>query len=1048
MAMESPNVVVTVEDGTETEGIKEKRTVRFQCGLLRETETFVGQDVEFLCRETLLDYICDMLTVKFPEHPYGDLLEKVLLYKHTSDNSLAKLTDSDPIEDGTIIDIVLAADAKQEYDDTICPHILRVQTYKGPTFCDYCGVILLGLLKQGLSCEGCDKNFHKRCAYKIPNNCTRLKTADGISSVMGSRPSEAWSGRPLWIDRTLKSRPQVPHTFFVHSFKKPTVCHYCKKLLKGVFRQGLRCKDCKMNCHKRCARELGNNCPGEVPSLSRVDSGEWSMSRSMARNVIANEYSLAEDSYTEMKEAAPAPQPEETTPCREDSPASSSSSLEHIETSPQVLDHSYMTVDAPMDTIAEEDTTSNEGSEHNLAEQHDSADNIKLQRVTGVSLRHTKQPPASVMKEGWMVHYTNKSTVRKKFYWRLDTKCLTFYKSDTSPHYHKEIQLADVLAVDPMASPEVYPLSPPHVFEIVTSSMTYYVGVDMAGHLPKDLKPSDSVSPNAVNILGDVSHLSYSQLEELGVGLNVGIAWEEALHSALMPITPQASMGSLADIGVPASVMRPASFRGKRGSIRGSLKGSFHGNRGNSFRGSSMRGRKGSMRGSFRVPKPGPLGGVQTRTGTNIAMLKPKVETKLDISLFYQIFPEELLGSGQFGTVYGGQNRQTGKPVAVKVIDKLRFPNKHESQLRTEVTILQTLSHPGIIFLEQMFENPEKIYVVMEKMNGDMLEMILNSPSSRLSERVTKFMVHQILTALQYLHKRDIVHCDLKPENVLLTSESNMPMAKLCDFGFARIIGEKSFRKSIVGTPAYLAPEVLKNEGYNRSLDLWSVGVIIYVSLSGTFPFNEDEEIIDQIQNAAFMFPPDPWDSVSKEAIDLIGKILQVTRKNRFKATQALNHIWLRDLQLWEDLCNLEGQLGMRYLTHESEDPFWTRQGAKPHPLAKREEQPKAHTLPSQLASHSYSSSSQDRSDGSSTLGSINGYKSTHTQYVSNGSPRSGVGTEALTTSRDGSRTPSPSTNRHSTASIHSHDSRNLDDDTVLELMSHAERVGYKVSVV
>lgn len=138
----------------------------------------------------------------------------------------------------------------------------------------------------------------------------------------------------------------------------------------------------------------------------------------------------------------------------------------------------------------------------------------------------------------------------------------------------------------------------------------------------------------------------------------------------------------------------------------------------------------------------------------------------------------------------------------------------------------------------------------------------------------------------------------------------------------------------------------------------------------------------------------------------------------------------------------------MRYLTHESEDPFWTRQGAKPHPLAKREEQPKAHTLPSQLASHSYSSSSQDRSDGSSTLGSINGYKSTHTQYVSNGSPRSGVGTEALTTSRDGSRTPSPSTNRHSTASIHSHDSRNLDDDTVLELMSHAERVGYKVSVV
>ena len=88
---------------------------------------------------------------------------------------------------------------------------------------------------------------------------------------------------------------------------------------------------------------------------------------------------------------------------------------------------------------------------------------------------------------------------------------------------------------------------------------------------------------------------------------------------------------------------------------------------------------------------------------------------------------------------------------------------------------------------------------------------------------------------------------------------------KLCDFGFARIIGEKSFRRSVVGTPAYLAPEVLRSKGYNRSLDMWSVGVIVYVSLSGTFPFNEDEDINDQIQNAAFMYPPNPWREISSE---------------------------------------------------------------------------------------------------------------------------------------------------------------------------------------
>lgn len=156
----------------------------------------------------------------------------------------------------------------------------------------------------------------------------------------------------------------------------------------------------------------------------------------------------------------------------------------------------------------------------------------------------------------------------------------------------------------------------------------------------------------------------------------------------------------------------------------------------------------------------------------------------------------------------------------------------------------------------------------------------------------------QILVALKHLHSKNIVHCDLKPENVLLSTNAEFPQVKLCDFGFARIIGEKSFRRSVVGTPAYLgmypvlisplkfnmligrafsAPEVLRNKGYNRSLDMWSVGVIVYVSLSGTFPFNEDEDINDQIQNAAFMYPPSPWKEISSD-----GKLSHLTLKQSF----------------------------------------------------------------------------------------------------------------------------------------------------------------------
>ena len=187
----------------------------------------------------------------------------------------------------------------------------------------------------------------------------------------------------------------------------------------------------------------------------------------------------------------------------------------------------------------------------------------------------------------------------------------------------------------------------------------------------------------------------------------------------------------------------------------------------------------------------------------------------------------------------------SGRSVAIKVIDKMRFPTKQEAALKNEVAILQTLDHPGVVNLERMFETPERIFVVMEKLrgnllmdshltfcfhlfssllklskdlpnvtinslinrirvtfeksnkmpqesyikefpreiiiscSGDMLEMILSSEQGRLSERITKFLVTQILVALKHLHSKNIVHCDLKPENVLLSSDSDFPQVTI-----------------------------------------------------------------------------------------------------------------------------------------------------------------------------------------------------------------------------------------------------------------------------
>uniref|UniRef100_A0A452TJQ9 protein kinase C n=1 Tax=Ursus maritimus TaxID=29073 RepID=A0A452TJQ9_URSMA len=772
--------------------------------------THPTSDIESL--EFSLSYL---KSESFPECGFYGMYDKILLFRHdpTSENILQLVKTASDIQEGDLIEVVLSASATFE-DFQIRPHALFVHSYRAPAFCDHCGEMLWGLVRQGLKCEGCGLNYHKRCAFKIPNNCSGVRrrrlsnvSLTGLSTPASSSPtppacvpslspsesfigrekrsnSQSYIGRPIQLDKILMSKVKVPHTFAIHSYTRPTVCQYCKKLLKGLFRQGLQCKDCRFNCHKRCASKVPNNCLGEV-----TINGDL-LSPGAESDVVMEEGSDDNDSE------------------RNSGSVSKNISL------PKYFDFS-----SP--------STSN---------------NIPLMRVVQ-SVKHTKRKSSTVLKEGWMVHYTSKDTLRKRHYWRLDSKCITLFQNDTGSRYYKEIPLSEILSLEP-AKPSALILNGanPHCFEITTANVVYYVGENVVN--PSSPPPNSSVLTS-------------------GVGADVARLWEMAIQHALMPVIP---------------------------------KGSTVGSGTNSHRDISV----------------------------SISVSNCQIQENVDISTVYQIFPDEVLGSGQFGIVYGGKHRKTGRDVAIKIIDKLRFPTKQESQLRNEVAILQNLHHPGVVNLECMFGAFFlRVFNVMEKLHGDMLEMILSSEKGRLPEHITKFLITQILVALRHLHFKNIVHCDLKPENVLLASADPFPQVKLCDFGFARIIGEKSFRRSVVGTPAYLAPEVLRNKGYNRSLDMWSVGVIIYVSLSGTFPFNEDEDIHDQIQNAAFMYPPNPWKEISHEAIDLINNLLQVKMRKRYSVDKTLSHPWLQDYQTWLDLRELECKIGERYITHESDDLRW-----------------------------------------------------------------------------------------------------------------------------
>ncbi|XP_068894209.1 serine/threonine-protein kinase D3 isoform X4 [Tenebrio molitor] len=789
-------------------------TFLFQFGLIRDAVTV---PVSSLNLKTIKDLACSFINSKIPDHGINRLEDRLLLFRHeyNSNNILQFINSASEIVDETLIEIVLTG----KEITIVRPHALSVHSYKTPTFCDFCGEMLFGLVRQGLKCEGCGQNYHKRCVVKVPNNCSYTLLEDkqrrrsatlqvprspsgGSNSSLASanstqtedsglfqaqNRSPSLGGRPAWVEKEMSSRVKIPHTFVLHSYTRPTVCQYCKKLLKGLFKQGLQCKDCNYNAHKKCLDKVPKDCTGELP---KDTSCNYDYAESSASNDSQYNMTLVEDDHEAEK---------------------LNGANKYIEVIPVHDDDN--------DSIPSSCSSSSSPSA-----------NIPLQRIVQ-SVKHTKRRGSKVIKEGWLVHFTNKDRLVRRHFWRLDTKSIVLFQNDHSSKYYKEIPLSEILAID---SARIKQAEVMHCFEIRTANVDYFVGQDPLYDLQDgnnvNLPPPDS-----------------------GIGAYLAKSWETSIRQALMPVTAN--------------------------------------------------------------PKP--------------EESNESEEHIMDMSQIYQIYPDEVLGSGQFGIVYGGIHRKTTRPVAIKVIDKLRFPTKQEAQLKNEVAILQNLSHPGVVNLERMFETPERIFVVMEKLKGDMLEMILSHEKGRLTERVTKFLITQILIALKHLHSKNIVHCDLKPENVLLSSDAEFPQVKLCDFGFARIIGEKSFRRSVVGTPAYLAPEVLRNKGYNRSLDMWSVGVIVYVSLSGTFPFNEDEDINEQIQNAAFMYPPNPWKEISSDAIDLINNLLQVKQRKRYTVDKSLQHIWLQDYQTWCDLRVLENQINVRYLTHESDDARWERYRAE-----------------------------------------------------------------------------------------------------------------------
>ena len=265
---------------------------------------------------------------------------------------------------------------------------------------------------------------------------------------------------------------------------------------------------------------------------------------------------------------------------------------------------------------------------------------------------------------------------------------------------------------------------------------------------------------------------------------------------------------------------------------------------------------------------------------------------------------KDIIGKGRFGTIRVGYHKIKKRFVAIKIINKKTMSKEDMENIRNQIDILKIATDEFVLKLLDIIENESYLYIMTELCKGGDLYSYLNQRSFKIPEEKAAKLIYKLTKSVSFLHALGIIHRDLKPENILMTDMSDDADLRISDFCICKRLEPNETTNEIVGTLGYMAPEVLMGKDYNFSADVWGIGVITYLLLTGYLPFDDEEEDKEVIRKTLFESIPfynDSWKNISSKAKEFVKKILKKDKEERISIEEILSDPWLEDFAAEEE---------------------------------------------------------------------------------------------------------------------------------------------------